>query len=528
MSIENQLYTADQIRELDNIAITVDGIPGLVLMRRAAEASAQKILEHWPDVSVVIVFCGSGNNAGDGYILAGLLSQRGVQVNVVAVGSTEKLGTDATEAFNFCQQSGVVWMTLDEIEEKHLTDEVSPSADSVMDSTIVVDALLGIGITGEPRPDYVRAIHWINRMKFPVVALDIPTGLSADSGSFKGSCIKADMTISFVGWKRGTMTADGCEVVGELVLDTLGIANETLVKVKSKVRRLNLTDLLTRIPKRNRNAHKGTFGHLLVVGGDTSMPGAPTMAAEAALRSGSGLVTIATREGHRSAIISRLPEVMVKAVEKRDDLLQILEQVDAVVVGPGLGKGSWSRSLLEAVLGCDKPVVVDADGLNLLAEFENVEPRENWILTPHPGEAARLLQTDRPELDAAAIQSDRFAAIEALHQKFGGTILLKGAGTLIVSADALSLDSGKKEKNKEIRLCPYGNPGMATAGMGDVLSGVVGGLLAQKHQPGFASELGACLHSRAADICVDEHGEGGLMATDLIPVIRRLMNKRQS
>lgn len=507
------LYSRDEIRELDRLAIEEQGIPGLVLMRRAAEAAYQTLIANWPEASSVSILCGSGNNAGDGYILAGLLAQRGIVSEAIMVGSTDKLGADATSAYEYCQCSGAVL--------KEFDSSLHPGAD------LLVDALLGTGLKGAAKNSFLKAINIINDSGKPVLSLDIPSGLCADTGSVQGACVRAAVTVTFIGLKRGQLTAEGPQVCGNLVLDDLGLSPKLLASVQSNVCKLDLQTLKSQISRRHKNAHKGMFGHLLVVGGDESMPGSVTLASEAALRIGTGLVTLATRAQHIDAVIARRPEVMVKAVEGGEQLKELLDNVSAVVIGPGLGKSDWSLSLFKAVLKSDLPLIVDADALNLLAELfdsksnDDLIVRNNWILTPHPGEAGRLLNKGTKD-----VQADRFSSVVELQSKFGGIAVLKGAGTLIGAQDSHKEKGNSTNANQAIKtsLCAYGNPGMATAGMGDVLSGVIGGMVAQGYPLKFAAEFGVCLHSKAADDCVDEGGEKGLLAADLMPFIRRLLN----
>ncbi|MCG8413445.1 MAG: NAD(P)H-hydrate dehydratase, partial [Pseudomonadales bacterium] len=271
--------------------------------------------------------------------------------------------------------------------------------------------------------------------------------------------------------------------------------------------------------RRATAAHKGDFGHVVIVGGDYGFGGAALMAAETALRSGAGLVSVITRSQHRSAMLARRPELMVAGSEDEShDMTALLQKANVIVVGPGLGRGEWSRAQLQACLGAQLhnniPLVIDADGLNLLAERDQGDTnatqikRDNWILTPHPGEAARLLQCENAE-----VAQDRFAAVQMLQEKWGGHCLLKGHGSLIAN----------KGDNERVYLCSEGNPGMATGGMGDVLAGLIGGLVAQRLELARALRAAVCIHGEAADLAA-QSGERGLIATDLLPHIRQLVN----
>lgn len=255
---------------------------------------------------------------------------------------------------------------------------------------------------------------------------------------------------------------------------------------------------------RIHDAHKGMFGHVLVVGGDYGTAGAVRLTSEAALRAGAGLVSAATHNEHIAAIIADRSEIMCHGVESAKELNSLLEKVTVIAIGPGLGQSKWSIKLFEKILKAPQPKVIDADGLNLLAQFP--QKSDHWILTPHPGEAARLLNCSTQE-----IQNDRVAAITALQKKYGGTIVLKGAGTLIMGI------------THTITICEAGNPGMASGGMGDALTGVIAGLLAQHFSLQHAAEIGVCVHAEAADLAATQ-GERGMLASDLMPFIRRLVN----
>lgn len=486
------LYTAADVRELDRVAIEERGVAGLTLMRRAANACVEALSRTWPGSKAVTVFCGSGNNAGDGYLVAGMLAERGSQVRVMIVGDPAKLGADAGEAYRYCEASGASMQAWQ--------DGMPVQGD------IVVDALLGTGLAGDVREHYAQAIASINDAGLPVLAVDIPSGLSADTGMRLGAAVVADVTVTFIGLKRGLFTLDGPDCCGRIEFSGLDVPAGIYRQVEADTWLLRLSRLVAELPVRPRNAHKNQFGHVLIVGGDEGMGGAVMMSAESALRVGAGLVSVATHPAHAGAILSRRPEIMVKGVTDIGAIAPLLARASVVVLGPGLGRSPWSTEMFKRVMRDvdqdEQAMVLDADGLNLLAQ--QPEHRTNWVLTPHPGEASNLLQDNR-------IQADRFASVDALQAKFGGTVLLKGAGTVI--ADGV-----------ERYLCPYGNPGMSTAGMGDVLSGVIGGLLAQRLPLSLATRLGVAVHAVAGDECAREAGERGLAATDLLRAIRRLLN----
>jgi len=494
------LYTAAQTRELDRCTIEDHGVPGIVLMSRAAQASFECLLGVWPEAKHIHVLCGTGNNGGDGYLIADLAHKRGIEVRVYQLGDAGKISGDALVARQQAIANGVPVQAFE------------PGALEGSESGVVVDAMLGTGLGGDVRGSFVDAIAAVNNSGLPVLAIDIPSGLCSDTGRVLGWAVCADLTVSFIGLKRGLFTLDAPDYTGAIHFTDLQIPTEVYGQVDSGCARLELDALLELLPRRPASSHKGSFGSVLVVGGDTGMAGAAAMAAEAALRCGAGLVRLATHAEHVPAVVARTPEVMAHPVTTIRDLTPLLESSDVLVVGPGLGRSSWSEQMLWAALDSGKPVVLDADGLNLLAAAEvtgvRAGVRANWVLTPHPGEAARLLG-----VSTAQVQADRFAAAAQLQQRFGGVVLLKGNGSLVAGEDQLLLSD-------------YGNPGMASGGMGDVLSGVLGALLAQADAHDMTAlesiALGVCLHGAAADLA-EQDGQRGLCATDLIPGIRALL-----
>ena len=489
----NQLYTAEQIYALDQTFIA-SGVPAIQLMKRAAEAAFNLIKQDYPDRHVRI-FCGGGNNAGDGYLLAGLLAQRKFSVDLVSVVDAAKLKCDAKTAYEFSQEQDVKICRLD--------DPISPDA-------ILVDALLGIGTKGTVRDDIALAINRINQSGLPIISLDIPSGLNPDTGAASVPVVAASKTISFIALKQGLLTGKGPAVCGELHLADLQIPQSILNTQQSKTHRILLDEQLAKLKPRKADVHKGDFGHVMVIGGDSGYGGAALMAAEAAARTGAGLVSLATRPEHIVASLVRCPEIMVKGVVSGQELEPLLTRPDVLVVGPGLGRSPWSEQMLQQAVKSGLPMVLDADALNLLAEGRVIPPgvTGNWILTPHPAEAARLLG-----ITTAEVQADRFTAIRELKIKYSAQVILKGAGSLITGID------------DEILVMTDGNPGMATGGMGDVLSGILGGLLAQGLSPADAIALGSVLHASAADKAVETKGQMSLMATDLLPCLSVFLSK---
>ncbi|MDO6422538.1 NAD(P)H-hydrate dehydratase [Saccharophagus degradans] len=495
--LPTSLYTCEQVKQLDALAIEQANITGIVLMKRAGRAAFELLLKQWPQVESVVVLCGAGNNGGDGYVIAALAAQKKLNVHAVAIADPAGLSGDALKAYNYAQQEGVTVIAGSEL-----------NAVQIDASTVIVDSLFGTGLSREIEGDYSRAIAWANNSAAPVLGVDLPSGLCGNTGKVWGDAIKCAATITFIGVKRGLLTGRGPAFTGDVYFDDLGVPASIYDAIKPEVTRTSRLALMPSLPEREADAHKGQFGYVLVVGGDVGMGGAAAMAGEAAARTGAGLTGIATQPIHVAPILARCPELMVIGVASGQAIEPVLAKPTVVVLGPGLGRDSWSEQMLQQATLTDLPLVMDADALNLLAEGRVVRKtqRDNWVLTPHPGEAARLL-----DCSVAEIQADRFAAARAIQTKYGGVVVLKGAGTIIASADQLVVAN-------------VGNPGMATGGMGDVLSGVIGALIAQGLTLFEAAQLGVCAHGDAADLAVQEAGVRGVMATDLIPFIRELLN----
>jgi NAD(P)H-hydrate epimerase len=319
-----------------------------------------------------------------------------------------------------------------------------------------------------------------------------------------GVAVKADMTVSFVGLKSGLFLKEGPNYAGELRFAGLDIPADCLATQEADLQRMNIAAIRSWLAPRKRDAHKGDFGHVLIVGGGPGMSGAVRLCGEAALRSGAGLVSVATHPSHHAMIASGRPELMCHAVEAAKDLKPLLERATVIALGPGLGTGKWSQTMFDAIMKSDLPMVVDADALNLLVDSE--ARKDDWILTPHPGEAARLLGSK-----TAKVQADRRGSLIKIAKKFGGTVVLKGSGSLVSASDGPSW------------LCTAGNPGMAAAGMGDVLTGVIAGLRAQGLSSEMAAVAGVDIHARAGDAAA-EKGQRGLMASDLLQELRAWVN----
>ena len=480
------LFDPAALRALEARGTALCDGDAFVLMARAGQAGWRCALKHWPRAMRIVVACGPGNNGGDGYLLGALAREAGMLVELVAVSG--KAAGDALKARTAFEFAGG---------RVHLLEDMAawPEAD------VHVDALYGSGLNRAPEAPVAALIERINGSGRPVLALDVPSGLDADLGICPGAAVRATTTVCFIAAKRGLYTGVGPDVVGKLELDTLQLP-DALWESQPPAAMLLRPDAL---PARRRSAHKGDSGHLLVVGGEQGTAGAIRLCGEAALRAGAGLVSVATHIGHVPALNAGRPELMAHGVNGPQALEPLLDRADVLAVGPGLGQAAWGHALWLTALDSGRPLVLDADGLNLLAR----EPRRfdrAAVLTPHPGEAARLLGTD-----VATVQSDRFAAVRELAGRFGAVVVLKGAGSLVAHPDG------------RLAVCPWGNPGMGAGGMGDVLTGVIGALLAQGATAWEATCLGVGLHARAGDAAALE-GERGMVAGDLMAPLRRLSN----
>jgi len=482
---QSALFTTAQVRALDQAAIG-DGITGIELMERAARAALDVLRRRWPQARSVCVLCGPGNNGGDGFLSAALARAAGLQASVIALPG-QPSGDAALARERFAGEGG----------------EISSVTEKLPDADVYVDALFGSGLNRAPAGDAATLIAAVNAQSCPVLALDVPSGLDSDTGVAFDPCVRASATVCFVGWKRGLFTASGPDQCGERSLATLDIPTPAYTHAEPNAILLAPQAL----PRRPRDSHKGRYGHVLAIGGDLGAGGAVRMCGEAAARVGAGLVSVATREANVGAILAARPELMPHGVHVPRNLEALLARASVLALGPGLGQDDWGQGLWQAALDAGKPTVLDADGLNLLALRARALP-ERIVMTPHPGEAARLLETT-----TADVQADRFAAVRGMARGYGAVVVLKGSGSLVADPEG------------RVAACPWGNPGMASGGTGDVLTGVIAGLLAQGLSPWDAACLGVGVHARAGDLAA-RAGERGMLASDLFPYLRALVNGR--
>ncbi len=479
------LYSTATVRAIDAAAIA-GGIAGYTLMTRAGDAAFALLRSRWPQAHKLLVVCGPGNNGGDGYVLARCGRAAGLEVIVLSLDAGVPRSADAKQALADWREAGGDVSVFD-------PRLPLPAAD------LVVDALFGIGLARAPELEATALIEAINRFERPVLALDVPSGVDADSGAIPGVAVRATVTLSFIANKRGLVTGPALDAVGELRLDGLNVPAAAFLEQQPAAYSIDARALAD-LPVRRANGHKGDHGHVLAVGGDHGAGGALRLCVEAALRSGAGLVSALTRPKHVAPLLTARPECMTHA-SRTGELPSAARRATVIALGPGLGQADWGRALYLALIDDQRPLVLDADALNLLA----AEPRPvpGRILTPHPGEAARLLDCSVP-----AVQRDRYAALDQLVERYAATVVLKGAGTLIGAPGEPTI------------IIRAGNPGMASGGMGDVLTGVIAALIAQGMADYEAAALGAVLHAAAGDQAAADGGQRGLLASDLLPWLR--------
>jgi hydroxyethylthiazole kinase-like uncharacterized protein yjeF len=504
------LLDAAESRELDRISQDKYGIPSYSLMRSAGEAVADLLLRRWP-LAVgghVLVVAGKGNNGGDGFVAARKLAQAGARVRTILLARAADLKGDAARAHgDYVAIGGSVTEVVSEDDIADAFHGPPPVA--------VVDAIFGIGLNAEVRGLARSAIEAINTLNAPVVAVDIASGVNADSGAVMGVAVSAALTVTFGFAKYGQVSYPGAGLTGDLEIAEIGFAPEAIVEIAPRGRLIEAADVATLIEPRSTNSHKGTYGHPLVIAGSRGKAGAAILASRGALRTGAGLVTAAIPEAIAAIVAGGQVELMTEPLPDQeghfatpaaiDELKTLATGKSALIVGPGIGVSDATRELIQWIAkeGAQpgRPLLIDADGLNVIAGLgpEILKIAQGPIvLTPHPGEMARLLG-----ISTAAVNADRIGAARRLVEVTGAAVLLKGARTVIATPDGrVSINSS-------------GNPGMATPGMGDVLSGIVGALLGQGIAPGDALVLGAFVHGLAADRLANRLGPVGYLAGDL-------------
>lgn len=491
-SLTQKLYRADQVRQHEKQAAEQNGLAMYSLMEKAGEAVYKQAVLLLPNIDNYLVLVGIGHNAGDGYITAVTAAKAGKNVTLCAIEPAREVSGDVATARDAWLQSGG---KIEAFSEAHLEK-----------AEVIIDALLGTGINGVVRAEFAKVIKAVNASSLPVVSIDVPSGLCGNTGESLGHTIEADVTVTFVGIKLGLTTGAGKQSCGKLVFEDLGIGKAFAKIARSDATALDIKHFKGLAP-RPVNSHKGNHGRLLCIGGNSGMSGAIRMASEAALRSGAGMVKVFAHADSRVQICSGRPELMVIS----QGLDSALDWANSIVIGPGLGTDQWAKDVFDTVMEyCQqhpKPIVIDADALNLRAVNTSFVALPDCIITPHSGEASRLLNVSIDD-----IESNRFNYARQCAQRYDATCVLKGAGSIV-------------DNQRHSWVCRHGNPGMATAGMGDVLSGILGALIAQGLATDMAAQFGVSLHAKAGDIVASKFGQRGLLASDLFETVRILINE---
>jgi ADP-dependent NAD(P)H-hydrate dehydratase / NAD(P)H-hydrate epimerase len=504
------VFTAEEMRRLDARAITTLGIPGASLMEQAGRGAAQAIVDFLGPRgrgARVAIVCGKGGNGGDGFVVARRLKRVGMRPTVWLTAAESEIRGDAAQKLRELRRAGV---------RPRLIQDEGRVAVHLAEAELIVDALLGTGARGAPSGLTARAIELINAARRPVVALDIPSGASADGDPTSWPVIRASLTATFAGLKRGLLVGPSADLAGRVRVVPIGIPEDEVAREMATFT-VDRADVAAMFPDRPREAHKGTYGHLLIVGGSRGKTGAAALAARAAMRAGTGLVTVATAASQQPIVAALLLESMTEALaesavgtiglEAADAIAELADRLDAVALGPGLGLDpsaqEAARRLIEEIA---RPMVVDADALSALAGRLQIlgAARGPRCLTPHPGEMARMLGAT-----VADVQRDRIACARAFATEHGVHLLLKGP------ASVLADPAGR------VYLNPTGNPGMASGGMGDVLTGILGALLARGADPAAAQRAAAYLHGLAGDLAAAAVGQESLIAGDVIEALPR-------
>jgi ADP-dependent NAD(P)H-hydrate dehydratase / NAD(P)H-hydrate epimerase len=505
------VVTAEEMREMDRLTIERHSVPSLVLMERAGAAAARALTRHFAREAKrgVLVVSGKGNNGGDGFVIARHLKAKKIPCEVVLLGRGEEVSRDAGENLRaFRKRRGRV------IEAD---GSVAPLRERLEGKGVLVDAILGTGLKEDVRGIYAQAIDMMNDSGLPIVAVDLPSGLDSDRGKPLGSAIKAALTVALGFPKVGEVIYPGLSYVGELVVADIGIDAEAAREVKPQTELIEEADIRPLVPERDPDTHKGTYGHVLVWAGSRGKTGAAVLGCRAAMRVGAGLVTLAAPRSLNDIFAASMVEVMTEPL--RDDAegnpeppsdaewRALLANKDAFLFGPGIGVNDTGRSALRWLLrNLDVPWVIDADGLNVLAgEIERLSSaRRPPVLTPHPGEMARLVGAS-----AGAVNRDRVGAARAFAAEHRCYLVLKGARTVIATPEG------------RVFINPTGNPGMASGGMGDVLAGMLAGLLGQGFDIPEALKLGVYLHGFVGDRVALANGQVGIIASDVLEGLPR-------
>ena len=506
--------TAEEMAEMDRTAIEVAGIPGVVLMENAGRGATEVMWRYFPDLGGkrVAVLAGGGNNGGDGFVIARHLWQQRVAVTVCLLKKRKSYRGDAKLNLEIVEKLGV------QVEEYGDNKSLARLKRKLAKADLLVDAILGTGLNAPVGGLYGEIIKLVNQLERPVLAVDLPSGLSATSGVPLGACIQATVTATFGLPKVGQLVTPGCGYVGHLEVVDIGLPRTVTESAEPPRLWLEASDLAVFLRSRSLASHKGSFGHVLVVGGSVGKTGAGAMAGLGAARAGAGLVTLAVPSSLHGLMEVKLTEIMTEPLAETAEqtvgpaalprLHALLKGKQALALGPGLSVAEATvEVVVDLVERCPCPIVLDADGINALVDRLDAlkRARAPVILTPHPGEMGRLLKRSAEE-----VQNERLSLVQSFSEQYGVTLVLKGARTLI---------GGPKGK---LAINSSGNPGLASGGTGDVLTGLIAGFLAQGLSPFDAACAGVYCHGKAADRLARRYGDRGMLATDLlleIPVV---------
>lgn len=520
-----KIVSAREMQLLDRQTIEEYEISGLILMENAGLGVVRELIRRYgpPEGRRITVIAGRGNNGGDGLVIARHLHQRGARVGVLLLGRKEQVKGDAKTNLRIFEKIGGAVQELPEaISGKQKTQALR---EKLAESDVLIDAVFGTGLSGtrlnQPANVAGQLISLMNESGRPVVAVDIPSGVSADTGEVMGAAVKADLTVSFALPKRGHYLYPGAGLCGTLRVVDIGVPHVLIRKAPAAVRLLTLEKVREDLPARPPDAHKGTYGHVLLIAGSVGKTGAACMAALSALRAGAGLATLAAPASLNPVLEQKLTEVMTAplpetpqqslSVKAEKEVLELAQGKSAVILGPGLSTHPETQELVRRLLqNLQSTIVLDADGINALANHTDLlrQSRAKIILTPHPGEMARLLG-----VKSQNVQQDRLELSGRFAREHGLWLVLKGAHTVLAEPDGA------------LWVNPTGNEGMASGGTGDVLSGLLGGLTAQGIAPGRAIRAGAYLHGLAGDLAAARKGAMSLIATDLVDCLPEAIEK---
>ncbi|MCK5312411.1 MAG: NAD(P)H-hydrate dehydratase [Desulfobacteraceae bacterium] len=516
------LVTADEMQNMDRDTIESFGIPGRTLMESAGRGAYTMLVQTFPNISskTVGIIAGRGNNGGDAFVVARYLMEKNIHTNIFLLCSKKKISGDAKANFELVQKliknnnNSSITEIIDE-------NTLQKYKSKLLHHDIFVDGIFGTGLNSDVRGIFKDIIAMVNKSKSLVFSIDIPSGLSADTGKPCGIAINASATATFAHPKPGHILHPGDKHTGELEVVDIGIPGYITEKFNPKLNLLEEKDIKLLFPERDSESHKGHFGHVLILAGSPGKTGAAALASNAAMRCGTGLVTLGIPQSLNTSVEPQVTEAMTYPLPDNgkgiltesafEKIIEIAKDKDAIAIGPGIGTDKRTKTLLEKLIKVlDIPMIMDADSLNLIAENPQIlkNTKSDIILTPHPGEMARLASTSTQE-----IQDNRLESARTFSDEFGITLVLKGANTIISLAD------------KKAYICPAGNPGMASGGMGDVLTGMIAGFKAQGFSSENAAIAGVFIHGLCGDMLADSMGGFGFLASDMVKVIPEVIQR---